>query len=128
MAPRPANPQVAYNAARTRHPDRNWPEPAWFDFLKQVIKAEPVVVRGALGFGLKAIAKALHQLGRIDTTWGDGPTDGLGAMVGAWRCAQEAALTGRDLAATELMLEIGRYNEVDCRTMMEVILYLRGLH
>jgi hypothetical protein len=118
----------AYNAARTRHPDCDWPEPAWFDFLKQVIKAEPVVVRGALGFGLKPIAKALHKLGRIETTWDDGPTDGLGAMVGAWRAAQEAALTGSELGDTELMGEIGRYNEVDCRTMMEVIRYLRLHH
>ena len=46
-------------------------------------------------------------------------------MVGAWRCAHEAAITGRDLGDTQLMLEIGRYNEVDCRTMMEVIRYLR---
>jgi hypothetical protein len=118
----------AYNAARTRHPDRDWPEPAWFDFLKHVVKAEPVVVRGASGFGLKAIAKALHQLGCIETTWDDGPTDGLGAMVGAWRSAQQAALTGSDLADTELMLEIGVYNEVDCRTMMEVVRYLRLNH
>ncbi len=46
----------AYNAARTRHPERHWPALNWYDLLTQVVRAEPFVVRGALGFGLKASA------------------------------------------------------------------------
>jgi hypothetical protein len=41
-------------------------------------------VTGAFGFGLKAIARAMAAQGLIETTWEDGPADGLGAMVGAW--------------------------------------------
>ena len=77
---------------------------------------------------MRSTETQLHQLGCIETTWDDGPTNGLGAMVGAWRCAQEAALNGCDLGDAKLMHEIGRYNEVDCRTMMEVIRYLRCRH
>jgi hypothetical protein len=119
---------TAYNSAQARHPERRWPEPRWFDFLNQVVKAEPVVVRGALGFGLKAIGKALHAHGLVETEWTDGPTDGLGAMVGAWRAAAEAKERGVSLREVALMQEIERYNEVDCRVMYEVISYLRGQH
>ncbi len=115
----------AYNSAKRRHRDRAWPEPRWFDFLNQVVKVEPVVVRGALGFGLKAIGKALHKHGLISTHWEDGPTDGLGAMVGAWTAAAEAQRTGTSLRDVGLMREIERYNEVDCHVMYEVISWLR---
>jgi hypothetical protein len=119
---------TAYNSAQARHPEKRWSEPRWFDFLNQVVKAEPVVVRGALGFGLKAIGKALHAHGLIQTEWSDGPTDGLGAMVGAWRSASEAKERGVSLRDVPLMEEIERYNEVDCRVMYEVIDYLRRRH
>jgi hypothetical protein len=118
--------ETAYNSAIRRHPERTWPEPRWFDFLNRVVKAEPVVVRGALGFGLKAIGKALHKHGLIKTHWEDGPTDGLGAMVGAWSAAAEAHRSGVSLREVELMREIERYNEVDCRVMYEVISWLRA--
>ena len=66
------------------------------------MREEPVVVRGAFGFGLKAIAKAMHGHGLIDTLWDDGPADGLGAMVGAWWCQDQ----GVPLTDLELMSEI----------------------
>lgn len=120
--------ETAYNSATARHPGKPWTAPQWFDFLKKVIREEPVVVRGALGFGLKAIAKSMHAHGLIETNWGDGPTDGLGAMVGAWTAAREAAATGRKLSEMPLVKEIEAYNEVDCRVMMEIVRYLRANH
>jgi hypothetical protein len=119
---------TAYNSAKERHPDKDWPDPRLFDFLNLVVRKEPVVVRGALGFGLKLVGKALHAHGLIATCWSDGPTDGLGAMAGAWSAAQEARDRGVLLTETELMREIERYNQVDCRVMYEVISYLRGHH
>jgi len=120
----------AYNAAVKRHPERekDWKEPRWFDFLTEVIKAEPVVVRGALAFGLKAIAQAMHKLSLIETKWKSGPADGLGAMVGALWCASEAAKSGMPLSQIELMKSIQEYNEVDCKVMMEIVRYLRRNH
>jgi hypothetical protein len=117
-----------YSSARQRHPGKEWPEPSWFDFLHGVVKKEPFVVRGAFGFGLKAIGKALHTHGLIQTSWEDGPTDGLGAMVGAWRAAAEAKERGVSLREVSLMRDIEKYNEVDCRVMYEVIDYLRRRH
>ena len=92
------------------------------------MREEPVVVRGALGFGLKAIANAMHNLGLIATNWSDSPVDGLGAMVGAWRCDDKRQETGTPLHEMSLMREIARYNEVDCKVMMEIISYLRTNH
>jgi len=76
--------EKAYNSARVRHPDRKWPEPNWFDFMSRVMREEPVAVRGAFGFGLKGVARALHKHGLIEATWEDSSVDGLGAMVGTW--------------------------------------------
>lgn len=118
----------AYNSARNRHPEKEWPTPRWFDFLSGVILTEPVVVRGALNFRLKTVANAMHAHGLIETRWQDGPADGRGAMVGAWACATEASRRGRRLAEIELMREIARYNEVDCKVLMEIVRYLRNHH
>ena len=118
----------AYNSACKRHKEKDWANSAefvWFDLLKKVVKEQPVVVRGAFGFGLKEIAKTLHGHGLIETSWDDSPVDGQGAMVGAWHCDREAAEKGIRLADTELMQEIRRYNEVDCRVMQEILEYLR---
>jgi hypothetical protein len=79
-------------SARSRHPDRAafWTEPRWFDFLGRVMREEPVVVKGPMGFGLKNVARSLQRHGLVETTWDDNITDGLGAMVGAWRAYTES--------------------------------------
>ena len=120
-----SNFERAYDNARARHPDRDWPPLVWFDLLHEVVQAEPLVVRGAFSFSLKPIARSLHALGHIQTHWGDGLADGAGAMAGAWNAAVEAKRKGVALGATEVMGEIARYNEVDCRVMAEILDYLR---
>ncbi len=120
--------ETQYNSAKARHAGNDWPSPRWFDFYTRLMTAEPVVVRGAFEFKLKPVTKAMHELGLVETLWEEGPTDGLGAMVGAWSCAKEAGEHGCMLNETELMQEIIRYNEVDCRAMMEIISYLRQHH
>jgi hypothetical protein len=97
-----------------------------FDFLTRVVKKAPFAVRGADGFGLKAIGKALHQQGAITTSWGDGPADGLGAMVAAWRAAAIAKERKCVLVDVPLLRDVVAYNEVDCRVMAEVIDVVRG--
>ena len=122
---------TAFNAAVKRHGSRagRWPAPRWFDFLQRVINKEPVVVKGAHGFGLKAITNAMHAQGLVKTRWQSGPADGLGAMVGAWWCQNEIdeGRAGR-LMDLSLMREIRDYNEVDCKAMMEIVSYLREHH
>ena len=103
--------------------------PNWFDLLKLVIKAQPVVVRGAHGFGLKAMSKAMHRASLVTTQWTDGPTDGLGAMAAAWTCQRELwdghAARLEDL---DLMQEVRIYNQTDCKAMQELLEHLRRHH
>lgn len=118
----------AYRTALERHRERDWPELDWYDLLAKVVQAEPVVVRGAHGFGLKAFATAMFRLGLIGTQWTEGLADGAGAMAGAWHAAQEAALREIPLTEMPLMREIERYNEIDCHVMAEVLDHLRREH
>ena len=120
----------AYRGAKERHgwPAR-WPNLGWYDFLAKVARAEPVVVRGALNFGLKSMARAMRRHGFIETDWDDNnPVDGLGAMVGAWRCDAEARRLGIPMRELPLMEDIKKYNEVDCKAMMEIVRHLRTNH
>lgn len=123
-----SNFETAYNSAKARHPDRSWDSPRWFDFLRRVMHEEPVVVRGAMAFGLKAVAKALYRHGFIETLWGDGPADGLGAMVGAWWSYEAARQAGTPVNTVDLMQQIVAYNEVDCRVMWEAVRSFRENH
>lgn len=118
----------AYRSASQRHRDRQWPDLFWYDLLDKVVQAEPVVVRGAHGFGLKAVANAMFRHDLITTQWADGLADGAGVMAGAWHAAKEAALRGAALTEMPLMREIERYNEIDCRVMAEVLDHLRKEH
>ena len=118
----------AYRSASERHVERGWPELGWYDLLARVIQAEPVVVRGAHGFGLKAVANAMYRHGLISTQWTEGLADGAGVMAGAWHSAQEARLRGTHLREMPLMRDIERYNEIDCRVMAEVLDHLRKEH
>ena len=122
--------ETAYNSAMNRHGERaDWQSNlGWYDFLK-VMRDEPIVVRGAMDFGLKSVAKAMRRHGLIETEWDDdSQVDGLGAMVGAWRCDEEAQRTDASMADLPLMREIAKYNEIDCKVMMEIIRYLRTNH
>lgn len=126
----PVNLSSLLESARQRNPDRqaNWPEPAWYDFLTRVMRVEPVVIKGPMGFGLKTVAKGLKRHGLIATEWPDGVTDGLGAMVAAWWCDGEASANGGRLIDLPLMRDVRAYNEVDCRVMAEAIGYFRQHH
>lgn len=123
-----SNFERAYHNARTRHPDHHWPELPWYDLLRDVIQAEPVVVKGAFSFSLKSIARSMRANGLIATDWGEGLADGAGAMAGAWNAAVEAKRRGVALSDTDTMREVARYNEVDCRVMAEILDYLRQEH
>ena len=126
----PVNLSSLLQSARTRHPEReaSWVEPEWYDFLTRVMRVQPVIVKGPMGFGLKNVAKSLKRHGLIQTEWADGVTDGLGAMVAAWRCNAEARTSGGRMSDIPLMRDVQAYNEVDCRVMAEAIAYLRANH
>lgn len=104
-------------------------EPRWLDLL-DVFRKEPVVIRGCLGFGLKDVAKALSNLGLIDTIWDDESScvDGAGAMLSAYKAYKEANNRGIPAKTIPLIKDIIKYNEVDCKVVGEIMVYLRENH
>jgi hypothetical protein len=114
-----------YNSAAARHGLPTWNDLPWVDLLSDVVRAQPVTVRGAFGFGLKAITKAMHALGLIGTAWSDGVADGMGAMLGAWWCDGEARSGGGSMRDLDLMGQIEAYNRVDVEAMRDVLGWLR---
>jgi hypothetical protein len=118
--------ETAYNSAVARHESARWTSLPWVDLLGNVVKAQPVTVRGAFGFGLKAVTRALHAAKLIESDWPDGVADGLGAMVGAWWCDAEARRVGGSMRGLELMRQIEAYNRVDVEAMRDVLAWLRA--
>jgi predicted RecB family nuclease len=120
--------ETQYNSPVRRHGRGDWAGLPWVDLLKQLFKAEPILVGGTAGYGLKEIAGALHAEGIIDTLWDDGPggvDGGMAAMAGAWWADAEAAKTGGSMRDFDVMAAIERYNEIDCRVMAEILAWLR---
>jgi hypothetical protein len=120
--------EKSYNSAVVRHPERQWPEVGWFDFLNRVMRAEGVQIAEASGLGLKTVAQAMHAKDLIETVWEEGSMGGQGAMIGGMWCDEESRKTGVPADEIALMQEIVSYNEIDCKTMMEIIRYMREHH
>ena len=94
--------------------------------MNEVVRKEPIVVKGNMvGFNLKDYAKALFDQGHINTLWEEASLDGLGAMTGAFTCEELARKEGKKLKDIPLMKSIIKYNEVDCKVMMEILEFIR---
>ncbi len=96
----------------------------WYDLYK-LFTDVPITVRGALKYSLKDIARAMHDHGFIQTIWDeDGILDGLDAMVRAAECSEDAKREGVSMTELPVMKQIIKYNEVDCKVMMEIVRYI----
>ena len=97
----------------------------WIDLLR-AFKEKPVVVKGAYGFGLKEIVRALHKHGLIQTSYAASTVvDGSDAMVTALRASRRARAEGVSMTTTEEMKAIRAYNEIDCKVLAEVLSVVR---
>ena len=100
----------------------------WLDLLT-VFKEGPIVINGALSFGLKDIATAMQKHKLIETVWEDSScNDGRNAMLIAKKCQKIADRMCCDLGETPEMVDVIKYNEVDCKVLSEIITYLRENH
>ena len=100
----------------------------WVD-LYNIFISEPIVVLGSFNFKLKSVANAFYNNGLIETKWDStGPSNGLIAMASGVKYYQKLDndnLTEEDKNIFEMII---RYNEVDCKVMMEIVDYLRANH
>ena len=95
----------------------------WID-LHKIFKSEPIVIKGAFGFGLKNIASAMYAHGMIQTCWGSSIKNGFDAMMDAI-ALYRIDISNRTEKENKVMSDIISYNEVDCKVMYEIVDYLR---
>ena len=116
--------RFSYDKSRERHP--HLPQKKMVD-LYQVFINEPIVIKGALNYSLKSIAKALFESSLIKTIWDTSSScaNGLNAMLLAFQVYNNKDSNPRkDIT----MQEIKKYNEIDCKCLWEIIVYLRKNH
>ena len=97
--------------------------------LYEVFINEPITVKGALDYSLKSITKALYKNKLITTIWNSKSpcANGLNAMLLAHKC-YDIKESGNLVSKMSTMKEIEKYNEVDCKSMWDIIRYLRTNH
>ena len=85
-----------------------------------------IVVKGSLKFRLKSIAKAMYENKMIKTSWdSESPcSNGLKAMLLAHNLYEKYGIVDEK---EPIMTDIIYYNEVDCKVLWEILLYLRTL-
>ena len=97
---------------------RDYCEIRWVDMCS-IFTSNPIVVKGALTFKLKDIAKALYKAGLIQSSWTDDKmSDGMMAMT----TAIDYYFGDRN---RDIMDSIQRYNMIDCKVIWEIVACLR---
>ena len=92
----------------------------WTDLLLAV-RQQRVGIKGALGYGLKEVVRALHHHGLIKTSYQSSEVaDGADAMVMAYKAEREAGEQGISVRQTATMKAIIDYNRLDCLVLMEL--------
>lgn len=100
----------------------------WCDLLK-IFKDEPIVVRGSLKFSLKSVVKAFSEHGFIDTNYQESNVaNGLDAMVLAYQEYLKCVKNNTLFTNSNIIKDIEKYNEIDCRVLGEILSYLRANH
>ena len=112
-----------YNNFLKKHENSNKEGLNFFDLYK-LFYNNKIVVKGALNFSLKSIAKAMYSNKMIESNWDSDNlcSDGLTAM--------HMALTlyeNEDDINSSIMNSIANYNMIDCKVMWEILKYLRSL-
>lgn len=89
--------------------------------LNTFFKSEPIIVRGALNFGLKTIAKSLFDLGYIKTIWKENINgENLTYFIDLYYRGK-----GDDRNSKEIEKKMIEYNYIDVKVLQEIIDWLR---
>ena len=120
----------AYTNFKKRHLENNFSDKNFtFYDLYKLFYDEPVVVKGALNFSLKSIAKALYNNNLIKSSWDSTSpcSNGLTAMILANDIYEKVNKNTIDnILHDPVMKEIVKYNEIDCKVMWEIHNLLRN--
>jgi hypothetical protein len=116
--------KIAYEKSQLRH--LNLQDKKLIDLYEVFIK-EPIVVKGALNYSLKTIMKSLYKHNLVKTTWNTSNpcSNGLNAMLLAHKCYEKNEKVTNNILTIK---NIEEYNEIDCKSLWEIIEYLRKNH
>eukprot|EP00178_Gracilaria_changii_P015042 TRINITY_DN421_c0_g6_i1.p1 TRINITY_DN421_c0_g6~~TRINITY_DN421_c0_g6_i1.p1 ORF type:complete len:739 (-),score=109.72 TRINITY_DN421_c0_g6_i1:65-2281(-) len=101
--------------------------------VHKIVSTSCVSIRGSLNNSIKSVASALENLGLLD----DSDTRGKKVTVENGAEAMAAALHATELvhknevsslSEVELVQNVARYNEHDCRDVARIVAYLRNNH
>jgi len=96
-----------------------------FDLLS-IFKKTPITIKGAFGFGLKEISKALFELGLINSTWDNNNINGLSSIFIIDKINQQAIANGNILINYPEMEQILYYNQIDCQVLVDILKFLEN--
>ena len=82
------------------------------------------MVKGCFGFGLKEIVQNMRNHGLIDTQMDSECTNGMMAMIKAWNCYANFS----NPSNSPVMKDIEKYNEFDCKSLYDILHYIRRNH
>jgi hypothetical protein len=88
--------------------------------MYRVFLDEKVYIKGALNYKLKTVGKALFNLGKINTQWPD--TDIINGQIAMF----EAVKYYRNKQNDNIINDIIKYNEVDCKMIWEIVSLYRN--
>ena len=111
------------NEERKDHISDTWKNMNWRDMC-DIFQKEPIVIKDCFKFGLKSIAKAMRKYGMISSSMDSKCSSGMTAMVNASNCYN----TEDEPHNCDIMKDISKYNEYDCKVLWEIIYYLRNNH
>jgi hypothetical protein len=99
----------------------------YFIDVLSIFKNQPIIIKGAYDFGLKSVAKAMHNNGMIKTIWKN-DMNGLLTMLKFNNFSEEAGNIGIYLNDFEEMNDIIIYNMTDCQVLAEIIVFLQNTY
>lgn len=94
----------------------------WVD-LHSIFRDNQIVCLGMNNFSLKTVAKSFKKLGYIETDWEDDICDGLSANMVIIRGNKSDK---EYIDMYDGIDEVKKYNLVDCKTMWELVKFLRN--
>lgn len=114
---------INYRKLLERH-SLKLPEKNFYD-LYSLFKNNKIVIKGALNYSLKSIAKAMMNNNLIKTSWDENNpcSNGLKAMLLAYKIYQKNIYVDK---SEPIINDIIHYNEVDCKVLWEILSYLRN--
>jgi hypothetical protein len=94
----------------------------WAD-LFDVFRKEPIVIKDCFKYNLKHVAKIMRKHRMIETELESRCGAGLTAMIRAHDCYKHP-----NPLQSEVMKDVVKYNEFDCKVLWDILAYLRNNH